>query len=689
MSKIGFRFSPDILRRLGEELNPSPARGIIELVRNSYDADARRCQIDLSETDQAGGTIHIADDGDGMNLEDIEGGWFVLGRSKKTREATRLGRIPVGDKGLGRLAALRLGTSVEVTTRHISDPSTQYSFTIEWKSYDNVDVMDSVTFEVYEEQSAGDASSGTEILISDLTSGLGRREVKKLARELVLLADPFELDPKGFKPKLTSPAFRDLQKMVRQRYFDNSEFILKARLLDDGYAEAVVTDFKGQALFVAEHSDLRPKEPLIPYRCPPSEFDLWVYILQSDRFVSRTATLGGVKEWLDVFGGVHVYQNSIRVPPYGDSGVDWLEMNVLRARSPEVTPSTNTSIGLVTIRDVNDVFVQKTDRSGFIENEAFRDLRQFGQDVLRWMQRQRLADRERRRGEERQRAKRAARKARDDVQEAIKEAPPRARKEITRAFATYDQKKEREARSLRKEVQLYRTLSTAGIASAVFAHESANNPVKVIKQSTRTIRRRARQLLSGAKYAAELESPIERVLRSADALTVLSSVTLSLLAHEKRRATRVDLYSVIERVLEIFDAFLTARQVTVDWSCEEGQPYLRGNEAAFEAILTNLLSNSLQAFESSQKRSRKIEIETIIEDGPTLELRFRDSGPGIEGISKNDIWLPGETTRENGTGLGLAIVRDTVRDLGGSVDAKERCELGGAEIILSMPLIGA
>lgn len=689
MSKIGFRFSPDILRRLGEELNPSPARGIIELVRNSYDADARRCQIDLRNTGQAGGTISITDDGDGMNLEDIEDGWFLLGRSKKTREATRLGRIPVGDKGLGRLAAIRLGTRVEVTTRHISDPSTQYSFAIEWSSYDNVDVMDRVTFDVYEEKSVVDAASGTEILILNLTASLGRRDVKKLARELVLLADPFAMDPKGFRPKLNSPEFRDLQKMVRQRYFDDTEFILNARLGNDGYAQAVVTDFRGQELFAAEHSDLRPTSPLIPYGCPPSEFNLYVYILQSDRFVSRTATLGGVKKWLEVFGGVHVYQNSVRVPPYGDVGVDWLEMNVLRARSPELTPSTNTSIGLVTISDVNNVFVQKTDRSGFIENEAFRDLRQFGQDVLKWMQRRRLAERERGRAKERQRAKQESRKAQDNVQEAIKEASPRARKEIRRAFAAYDRKKEREARSLRKEVQLYRTLSTAGIASAVFAHESANNPVKVIKQSTRTIRRRALQILSGSKYAAELEGPIERVLRSADALTVLSSVTLSLLAHEKRRATRVDVYRVIDRVLEIFDAFLTTRQVTVDWDCDEGQPYLRGNEAAFEAIVVNLLSNSLQAFERTPAKSRKIEIKTIIEDGPTLELRFRDSGPGIEGISKNDIWLPGETTRENGTGLGLAIVRDTVQDLGGSVSANERCELGGAEIAISVPLIGA
>jgi hypothetical protein len=38
-----FRFATDILRRLGEELNPNIDQGILELVKNAYDADARTC----------------------------------------------------------------------------------------------------------------------------------------------------------------------------------------------------------------------------------------------------------------------------------------------------------------------------------------------------------------------------------------------------------------------------------------------------------------------------------------------------------------------------------------------------------------------------------------------------------------------------------------------------------------------
>ena len=69
-------------------------------------------------------------------------------------------------------------------------------------------------------------------------------------------------------------------------------------------------------------------------------------------------------------------------------------------------------------------------------------------------------------------------------------------------------------------------------------------------------------------------------------------------------------------------------------------------------------------------------------------LTIEDNGPGIEGITKAAIWLPGRTTRKNGTGLGLTIVRDAVKDLGGAVDAVEKGKFGGARITVELPILG-
>ncbi|MFN8951925.1 MAG: ATP-binding protein, partial [Aphanizomenon sp.] len=76
---IHFKFSPKILQRLGEELVPNPDQGIIELVKNSYDADATECKIELVNISIIGGSIIISDNGMGMDKDTINEGWLVLG----------------------------------------------------------------------------------------------------------------------------------------------------------------------------------------------------------------------------------------------------------------------------------------------------------------------------------------------------------------------------------------------------------------------------------------------------------------------------------------------------------------------------------------------------------------------------------------------------------------------------------
>ena len=167
----------------------------------------------------------------------------------------------------------------------------------------------------------------------------------------------------------------------------------------------------------------------------------------------------------------------------------------------------------------------------------------------------------------------------------------------------------------------------------------------------------------------------------------MGTATLRLVDHEKRRFSRVDLHDVVRNVLATFEPFLTGRDVSSSVFLCGGRPYLRGSEAAVESILTNLLNNALAAFEVAGVGARAVRVSTSVEDA-TWEMRVADSGPGIKGISKRDIWLPGRTTRKNGTGLGLTIVNDAVKDLGGEVSAIEHCKLGGAEIIVELPILG-
>lgn len=686
-SKAHFRFSTDILRRLGEELNPSLEHGIVELAKNSYDADATAFTVVLTDADKPGGSVAITDNGMGMTPADIRDGWLVLGQSRKsTIRRTPGGRIPAGYKGLGRLAALRLGTVASVKTRPKTPSDGEYHLSINWKDFDNAAIVEQVALHIDERKRKYGATAGTEIVISDLRTAVSRAEVRRLARELILLADPFGQSKNSFNPVLVAPEFDDIAKIVETGYLVDADFRLKASVGANGRASATVFDWKGKELFKASHKDLAENRDGAIYGCPPTAFEFWAFLLNAQTFLGRNSKIQDVRIWLEAVGGVHLYQNDLRVSPYGNAGNDWLDINRRRAQSPEERPSTNNSIGKISVLDENFKLVQKTDRSGFIETEAFKQLREFAQDALEWMARERLAVANKRREQERKKAPEKAEKAKASLERAIQAAPKPAQARLRKAMQAYDTQKEKEVDVLRKEVQLYRTLSTAGITAATFAHESSGNPIKVIQQSINAIERRGKQHLE-EQYDATFARPVNAIIRSIDTLGVLSTATLSLIDHDKRRHSRVDLHHVINNVVKMFDPFLKGRDVDLKLALDAGSPFIRGSEAAFESILTNLINNSVSAFEIDGTKQRTLRISTTIEDD-MFTLAVADNGPGIKGIAKRNIWLPGQTTKPHGTGLGLTIVRDSVIDLGGSVDADEHCDLGGAEIFVTIPLMG-
>jgi signal transduction histidine kinase len=688
MSVSNFRFSTNILRRLGEELNPSPDQSIIELVKNAYDANAHECVISIQNTSQPGGSIKIEDDGDGMDSHTIENGWLVLGSSEKNKTTvTRLNRIPTGNKGLGRLAALRMGKIVKLTSRPRSEPDIEYKLSINWKDFDTAVLVEDIDLEIGQSTRGTIKNDGTLIELKDLRMSLGRMDVKRIARSLILLADPFGEDPNSFRPILEAAEFADLEKLVRNRYFDEADYHLIGKLDEAGEASTKVVDWQGNVLFEGTHKEIANKRKGAVFDTVPAQFDFWTFLLGSNNLAIRLGTKGDLREWLSDFGGVHLYENGLRVAPYGNAGNDWLEMNLSRSRSPEERPSTNNSIGCISIHSTADLLQQKTDRSGFIETQAFNELKEFAMATLNWMARKRLDEAEKRRTQDRVVSETKVTKTKKTIEDAIDAAPKSVKDQLSTAFSTYDKAREREIKTLQKEIQLYRTLSTAGITAATFAHESTGNSLKVISVSLSTLES---HILAEIKHNLpdSINKPINRIKIAISSLGVLASATLRLLDHEKRKYGRVDLHKVILEVLTTYHPFIEARKVLVETNFIQAEPYYRGSRAALESVITNLLNNCLQAFETADSlNKRQIKIITSI-DGSNAVIRILDNGPGINDIKINDIWLPGETTRPNGTGLGLTIVRDTIIDIGGKTSALEHGELGGAEFILQIPLIG-
>ncbi len=103
-------------------------------------------------------------------------------------------------------------------------------------------------------------------------------------------------------------------------------------------------------------------------------------------------------------------------------------------------------------------------------------------------------------------------------------------------------------------------------------------------------------------------------------------------------------------------------------------------------LFENLLLNASQAVgEQGQVRV------TLRENGPWLEVRVEDSGPGVPHPMRERIFEPLVTTRRGGTGLGLAVCRRTVDAHGGSIHVEQSSQLGGAAFVVRLPrgLVGS
>jgi signal transduction histidine kinase len=672
------RFSPSILARLGEELVPEADQGVIELVKNAYDADATRCRVELIDTQEPGGAIRIVDDGSGMTVADLRDGFLIVGRSLKDSAALseHFERVPVGDKGLGRLSALRLGHRVEVITRARDKGARQLKLLIDWDAFDNALAVEDVTLNI--QQGGASGTCGTEIRIENLRSEFSRGTANKLARNLLLLSDPFRetnngakaRDP-GFKAELHAPQYEDLQSKVETSYFKDADFRITGELDASGCGRFELLDWKGDVLHAAPASRR--------YQAPPLRFDLWHFVMDAGRFSSKRSTIGEVKQWLRQIGGVHVYQDGLRVPPYGGPGNDWLDMNLKRVANPELRPATNSSIGRVSVSNASGALVQKTDRVGYLENQAFKELRAFCSDALDWAGRVRVSEREARRKQERETSSARTEKAEASLNAVLaKTVASTERRLVDHAISRVLKASEREAKVLREELQLYRSLATAGMTSAVFAHE-IGRPLELLDSNVQSLLRMIPQ-----ERRQKAETKVRRVENASERLRSFVSIPLKLLAKGKRRQGRVDVNACVENLIAltgpIFDYFKVRAELDLGASYSQ----VNGSEALIDGILLNLVINSINAF---QRRTgideRKLRIATKY-DGDIL-LIVEDNAGGIDGFDVKEIFMPGVTSSPEGTGFGLTIVQDSVSDLGGQIDVEPKSAFGGASFTVRLP----
>ena len=203
-----FDINSAVVFRLGEELITDVVQALVELVKNSYDADATwvKVTIDTRGPNKWGrnyadaiGAIIVEDDGHGMVGSTIQRGWLTIANSPKREDKasgqlTSRGRTPIGDKGLGRLGSQRLAHNVEIVTRPSAEPTTEYYIAFSWEDFRDTTNLGEVPL-VLRRGSVSGSRHGTTLILSDLRepeTWQGDVHLQNLQRDLSAMISPFQ-----------------------------------------------------------------------------------------------------------------------------------------------------------------------------------------------------------------------------------------------------------------------------------------------------------------------------------------------------------------------------------------------------------------------------------------------------------------------------------------------------------------
>ncbi len=179
MRDAKFDINPHVIRQLGAELVSDQVTALLELIKNSYDADASYVKIEIDTVGKCSvgdlynpehkGYILVEDNGFGMDEETILKSWLIISYSKKravdgVKPKTPKGRTPLGDKGLGRLSTQRLANCCEIYTK--KENTTPIHVGFKWSDFDSVERLSEVNVNFHSTEFK--QKCGTKLYLLDL-----------------------------------------------------------------------------------------------------------------------------------------------------------------------------------------------------------------------------------------------------------------------------------------------------------------------------------------------------------------------------------------------------------------------------------------------------------------------------------------------------------------------------------------
>lgn len=387
-----------LLLQLGDQLIKNESIALLELAKNAYDADASKVDIIMRHPDSIeDGYIEIEDDGFGMTANIVENVWLEPGSSYKQEQfvehrlTPKYHRLPIGEKGIGRFGAHKLGNLIEMTTK--SAFAKEVYVRIDWTKFAEHRYLEDVPIRIIERDQPHyftNGKTGTRIVIRGFRKAWERGMARSVIRAITSITSPFATID-SFKPSLQitdKPEWFD-GIITWDRVCDYSLFQFNAVISGN-----VITEFSykftpwntmtklheriiGLSDSIVQNylnitDDEEKPVDLSKYKLGTIRFKGFIFDLDTFIMKMGVSDKNGFKFYLKSNGGVRVFRDGLRVYDYGEPENDWLSLDYRRFQQPTKAISNNLIVGAIDLnREESPDLEEKTNREGFVTNEAY------------------------------------------------------------------------------------------------------------------------------------------------------------------------------------------------------------------------------------------------------------------------------------------------------------------------------
>lgn len=702
------------LEALKSEVIGAMLPGASAEARSAYEAAVRiagdtGALVDaMDQMQELANTITVSDRGRGMSLGDLRDAFLVIGTASRKREveaALLAGatRTPfLGEKGIGRLSAMRLGERLRVDTARADDPLMN-KLLMDWRDFADVDAMlDEI--EVEPEQGEAKPSekwSGTTLTIAALSENWTDQRVREMVNyDFARLTDPMvgvEDRPRiaiyfngerlriPFMPKRLLDAAHARVSGKYQVHDGVPAFTCTVEVFDLGFehppeAETVVLDAEDlQGAFVGKDGEIEDGA-----LASVGDFAFEAYWFNRRR-LSRVDTTGENKALRDLqnqWSGILLFRDGFRVFPYGEDEDDWLELDRRALRRSGYTLNKTQFVGRARIsRAGNRALVDQTNREGLRvtpEQHVFLNVIRYAiQDRLGDFMK--LVERQYKKqpidlGEAKTRIATLEERARAAVSKLRRVSSPEGREAVDDLQQTLLELSDFAVRAreriaeVEKESRQMVDMAGVGLMVEVVAHELARSSENAL---------RALEGLRGTELPERLRAHLNTLRAEMKSVSKRIRILDPMSVSGRQRTEVFSLDDLVREVLEAHEAQFARHRVTPHVDAGPRPVRVRAVKGMVVQILENLISNSVHWMDIRAERdpSYRPEITITVDSGPPT-ITFEDNGRGIAVENAEKIFRPFFSLKDlkRRRGLGLFIAREAAEHHGGTLTLSDEVD---------------